>query len=55
VLEKYLAAYTRALENNPNTARPFRKADIDAFAGTGYRSMRREEDPSKNLLFRGGV
>ena len=33
---------------------PFRKAYIDAFAGTGYRTMRRERDedaPSGSLLF----
>src|SRR5262249_6414853 len=31
--------------------RAFRKAYINAFAGTGYRSMRGNEDTSKNLLF----
>jgi three-Cys-motif partner protein len=35
VLSGYLAAYTTALKN-----RPFRKAYIDAFAGTGYRTDR---------------
>jgi three-Cys-motif partner protein len=51
VLEKYLAAYTTALKDKPSADRAFRKAYIDAFAGTGYRSMRRDEDTSKNLLF----
>ncbi len=51
VLEKYLTAYTTALKDKPSVEQPFRKAYIDAFAGTGYRSMRRDEDSSKNLLF----
>lgn len=47
VLSKYLAAYTKALRNQP-----FKTAYIDAFAGTGYRTMRlREEEPSSELLF----
>lgn len=51
VLEKYLTAYTTALKDKPSTDRPFRKAYIDAFAGTGYRSMRRDEDTPENFLF----
>jgi three-Cys-motif partner protein len=51
VLEKYLTAYTTALKDKPTHARPFRKAYIDAFAGTGYRSLRREEESSNSLLF----
>lgn len=54
VLAKYLAAYTTALRDKPTVARPFRKAYIDAFAGTGYRTLRREpegEDSSEQLLF----
>ena len=51
VLEKYLAAYTTALKDKPRPDRAFRKAYIDAFAGTGYRSMRRDQDTSKSLLF----
>jgi three-Cys-motif partner protein len=54
VLAKYLGAYTTALKNKPTPARPFRKAYIDAFAGTGYRTMRKERDedsPSSELLF----
>lgn len=34
VLEKYLAAYSKALKDKPTAKRPFRKAYIDAFAGT---------------------
>lgn len=44
VLAKYLTAYTTALKDKPSAERPFRKAYIDAFAGTGYRTMRRERD-----------
>jgi three-Cys-motif partner protein len=51
VLAKYLTAYTTALKDKPSSDRPFVKAYIDAFAGTGYRSMRRDEDTSRNLLF----
>src|SRR5215468_4559267 len=51
VLEKYLAAYMRALKDKPTAERPFRKAYIDAFAGTGYRTMRRDEGSSANLAF----
>jgi len=54
VLAKYLAAYTTALKEKPTPERAFRKAYIDAFAGTGYRTMRKERDedaPSSNLLF----
>lgn len=51
VLEKYLTAYTTALKDKPSSERSFRKAYIDAFAGTGYRTLRRDEDTSKNLLF----
>ncbi len=38
ILGKYLGAYTKALKDKPTSARPFVKAYIDAFAGTGYRS-----------------
>ena len=50
VIEKYLAAYTTALKDKPTPERPFVKAYIDAFAGTGYRTPRREreEEPSAN-------
>jgi three-Cys-motif partner protein len=48
VVQKYLGAYTTALKNQP-----FRKLYIDAFAGTGYREERREEqdDEGQALLF----
>jgi three-Cys-motif partner protein len=42
VLAEYLKSYTTALKD-----RPFLKAYIDAFAGTGYRSLKR--DPSDAL------
>ena len=53
VLAKYLAAYTTALKDKPTVKRPFRKAYIDAFAGTGYRTMRRKADEAAagNLMF----
>jgi three-Cys-motif partner protein len=44
VLAKYLSAYTTALKDKPTPERAFRKAYIDAFAGTGYRTARRERD-----------
>lgn len=44
VLAGYLQSYTTALKDKPTAARPFRKAFIDAFAGTGYRHARREDD-----------
>src|SRR5690606_2313982 len=40
VLKDYLAAYTKALKDKPTAARPFRKAYIDAFAGSGSRAAR---------------
>jgi three-Cys-motif partner protein len=51
VLEKYLGAYTKALRDKPSAEHPFRKAYIDAFAGTGYRTMRRDDHVPENLLF----
>lgn len=52
LLAKYLKAYTTALKDKPTADRPFKKAYIDAFAGTGYRTMRNEAGPadSANLL-----
>jgi three-Cys-motif partner protein len=44
VLAKYLASYTTALKDKPSKEHPFRKAYIDAFAGTGYRDARREDE-----------
>jgi three-Cys-motif partner protein len=48
VLAKYLQRYTTVLKNTP-----FHKLYIDAFAGTGYRDARRddEEDSPQNTLF----
>ncbi len=40
VLERYLAAYTTALKDQPSPDRRFIKGYIDAFAGTGYRTLR---------------
>ena len=37
VLAGYLQSYTTALKNKPTPKNPFRKAFIDAFAGSGYR------------------
>ena len=45
VLAKYLASYTTALKDKPSKAHPFRKAYVDAFAGTGYREAHREDEP----------
>ena len=45
VLEKYLAAYTTALKNQP-----FKKVYMDAFAGTGYRELKSVEHPAKPLF-----
>ncbi|MEX2492356.1 MAG: three-Cys-motif partner protein TcmP [Nitrospirales bacterium] len=48
VLAHYLQSYTNALKKTP-----FHKFYIDAFAGTGYREARRDDDaePSQRLLF----
>jgi three-Cys-motif partner protein len=43
VIAGYLSRYTTALKDKPSKERPFRKAYIDAFAGTGYRDSRRDE------------
>lgn len=53
VLAGYLKSYTTALQAKPIAAEPFRKAFIDAFAGTGYREARRKGDPSdrQQLIF----
>lgn len=47
VLEGYLRSYTKALKNKPTPTNPFRKGFIDAFAGTGYRHARRDDDASQ--------
>ncbi len=48
VVADYLHSYTKALKKQP-----FRKAFIDAFAGTGYRDIRRDDKPAsaQSLLF----
>jgi three-Cys-motif partner protein len=52
ILGKYLSSYTTALKDKPSPARPFVRAYIDAFAGTGYRSMGQDESlASESLLF----
>lgn len=50
VLQKYLEAYTTVLQGKPDAAHPFRKAYIDAFAGTGYRTMQAESDEASTSL-----
>jgi three-Cys-motif partner protein len=49
VLSRYLTGYTTALKDKPLRERPFRKAYIDAFAGTGYRTV--ETGGQHGLLF----
>lgn len=53
VLAGYLRSYTTALKDKPTPADPFRKAFIDAFAGTGYRDIRRDDmsASAQSLLF----
>jgi three-Cys-motif partner protein len=43
VIAQYLTSYSTALKDKPSKHHPFKKAYIDAFAGTGYRDARREE------------
>jgi three-Cys-motif partner protein len=49
VLSRYLTSYTTALKDKPTRERPFRKAYIDAFAGTGYRTQK--ESPTSHWGF----
>jgi three-Cys-motif partner protein len=53
VLAEYLRNYAIALKDKPSKEHPFRKAYIDAFAGTGYREAQREgaETPPQSFLF----
>lgn len=51
VLQKYLEAYTKALQGKPTVAQPFRKAYIDAFAGTGSRAAREASGTGETLVF----
>jgi len=44
VLQGYLHSYTTALKDKPTKERPFRKGYIDAFAGTGYRDAKRDDE-----------
>jgi len=44
VIAHYLASYTTALKDKPSKEHPFRKGYIDAFAGTGYRFARHEDE-----------
>lgn len=44
-ISDYLSAYTNALKNQP-----FEKLYIDAFAGTGYRELKRENGSNEVLL-----
>jgi three-Cys-motif partner protein len=48
VLAKYLTSYTTALKDKPSKEHPFRKGYIDAFAGTGYRDARREDEAGES-------
>jgi len=48
VLASYLSGYTKVLKDKPSRERPFRKAYIDAFAGTGYREARRDSEGSES-------
>jgi three-Cys-motif partner protein len=50
VLAGYLRSYNTALKNQPTPANPFRRSFIDAFAGTGYRELRRDEPESRGAL-----
>ncbi len=50
VLAAYLRSYTTALQDKPTAAWPFTKGYIDAFAGTGYRDLRRDGEPTMSLL-----
>jgi three-Cys-motif partner protein len=54
VLAGYLTSYTTALKDKPSIKQPFRKAYIDAFAGTGYRdagSKNKDNNSVQNLSF----
>lgn len=46
---KYLHAYTKALKDKPTATSPFRKAYIDAFAGSGSRSAARDRSGGETL------
>jgi three-Cys-motif partner protein len=44
VIAHYLASYTTALKDKPSKEHPFRKGYVDAFAGTGYRFARLDDE-----------
>jgi hypothetical protein len=46
LLARYLTSYGTALKDKPSRERPFLKACIDAFAGTGYGEMKSAESSS---------
>lgn len=48
VLAKYLSSYTTALKDKPTKEHPFVKGYIDAFAGTGYRDARRDDEAGES-------
>lgn len=48
VIAHYLASYTTALKDKPSKEHPFRKGYIDAFAGTGYRFARHEDEAQES-------
>jgi three-Cys-motif partner protein len=51
VLASYLKSYTTALQGKPTPDNAFRKAYIDAFAGSGTRTAREPETSGGTLLF----
>lgn len=51
ILSRYLTGYTTALKDKPTKEGPFRKAYIDAFAGTGYRTSATETTGQPGLQF----
>jgi three-Cys-motif partner protein len=48
VLAKYLSSYTTALKDKPTKEHPLVKGYIDAFAGTGYRDARRDDEAGES-------
>ena len=50
ILEKYLNAYTTALKKKPTEFNPFKLVYIDAFAGTGEISLRREDEDARDFI-----
>jgi three-Cys-motif partner protein len=50
VLGRYLSRYTTVLRNKPSPARPFQKAYIDAFAGSGSRTTGGADDATSTAF-----